>query len=457
MTLNATNPARAGLAIVLAAGEGTRMKSAVPKVLHKVAGRSMLANALASVAAAGVGRVAVVVGPGRDDVAAEARAAAPGAEVFVQTERLGTAHAVLAARAALGAGADDLIVVFADTPLIEPATFLALRRALADGAAVAALGFVARDPAGYGRLLTKGDELLAIREHKDASEAERATTLCNAGLMALDGRLALSILDSVRPNNAQKEFYLTDAVEIARARGLATRVVTAPEEEVMGVNDRVQLAAAEAVAQRRLREKAMRDGVTMIAPETVFLCHDTTIGRDTVIEPNVFFGPGVTIGEGAVVKAFSHFEGARVAGGASVGPFSRLRPGADIETGVKIGNFVEIKSARIGEGSAVSHLSYVGDSVVGVGANIGAGTITCNYDGFDKARTEIGDGAFIGSNSALVAPVRIGAGAYVGSGSVITKDVEPDALAVGRGRQFEKAGWAAALRKSREGKTKKRV
>ena len=456
MTSEQPRSTPSGLAIILAAGEGTRMKSTTPKVLHKVAGRSMLANTLAAVAAAGMERLAVVVGPGHEDVAKEARAVAAGAEVFVQSERLGTAHAVLAARAAVETGADHLIVVFADTPLIEPGTFRAMREALAAGAAVVALGFEARDPAGYGRLLTKNDELVAIREHRDASEAERATTLCNAGLMALDGRVALSILDAIASNNAQKEFYLTDAVEIARARGLATRVVRAPEEEVMGVNDRVQLAAAEAVAQRRLREKAMRAGVTMTAPETVFMCHDTIVGRDTVIEPHVFFGPGVTIGEGSVVKAFSHFEGAVVAGDASVGPFARLRPGADIATGVKIGNFVEIKSARIGAGSAVSHLSYIGDSTVGVKANIGAGTITCNYDGFNKARTEIGDGAFIGSNSALVAPVKIGAGAYVGSGSVITKDVEPDALAVGRARQFEKAGWAAALRKSREGKEKKR-
>ncbi len=457
MTAHQKQTAKSGLAVVLAAGEGTRMKSGLPKVLHQVAGRSMLANTLAAVTGSGIERIAVVVGPGREDVATEARRAAPGAAAFVQHERLGTAHAVLAARTALEQDCDHLIVVFADTPLIEPATFRALRAALDGGAAVAVLGFEASNPAGYGRLLIEAGELVAIREHKDASDAERAVTLCNAGLMAIDGARALEILASVKADNAQKEFYLTDVVSIARAKGLRAVVVRAPEEEVMGVNDRVQLAAAEAIAQRRLREKAMREGVTMIAPETVFLCHDTKIGRDTIIEPNVFFGPGVSIGEGVVVKAFSHFEGARIANQSSVGPFARLRPGADIETGVKIGNFVEIKSARIGAGSAVSHLSYVGDASVGVKANIGAGTITCNYDGFDKARTEIGDGAFIGSNSALVAPVRVGAGAYVGSGSVITKDVEPNALAVGRGRQFEKAGWASAFRKAREGKEKKRV
>ena len=433
------------------------MKSALPKVLHPVAGRSMLANTLASVMAAGIERIAVVVGPGREDVGAEARRIAPTAEVFVQTERLGTAHAVLAARAALEKGCDDLIVVFADTPLIEPETFLAMRRALAEGASVAALGFEAGDPTGYGRLLLEGDQLVAIREHKDASEAERAVRLSNAGLMALDGKAALSILEAIKAENAQKEFYLTDAVSIARDKGLRAVVVRAPEEEVMGVNDRVQLAAAEAVAQRRLREKAMREGVTMIAPETVFLCHDTRIGRDTVIEPNVVFGPGVSIAEGVSIKSFSHLTEATIAAKCSIGPFARLRPGARLEAGVKIGNFVEIKSARIGAGAAISHLSYVGDAIVGEKANIGAGTITCNYDGFNKGLTEIGAGAFIGSNSALVAPVKIGDGASIGSGSVITKDVEPDALAIGRGRQFEKAGWAAALRKSREGMTKKRV
>ncbi len=448
---------RAGLAIVLAAGEGTRMKSAMPKVLHKVAGRSMLANAIAAVAGASIERIAVVVGPNREDVAAEAVKAAPASETFVQVERLGTAHAVLAARPALDKGCDDLLIVFADTPLIQPATFLALRAALADGASVAVLGFEARDPTGYGRLLIDDKGLAAIREHKDASADERAVTLCNAGLMAIDGRLAPSILDAIRPNNAQNEFYLTDAVSIARARGLRAAVVRAPEEEVMGVNDRVQLAAAEAVAQWRLRDKAMRDGVTMIAPETVFMSFDTRIGRDTIIEPNVIFGPGVTIGEGVVVRAFSHFDSASVADRSAVGPFARLRPGARIDVGAKIGNFVEIKSAHIGPGSAVSHLSYIGDATVGAKANIGAGTITCNYDGFDKARTEIGAGAFIGSNSALVAPVRIGEGAYVGSGSVITKDVEADALAVGRGRQFEKSGWARAFRQAREGREKKRV
>ena len=444
------------LALVLAAGEGTRMKSARPKVLHEVAGRSMLAHVLAGVTGAGAQRVAVVVGPNREDVSAEATRTVPGAEVFVQSERLGTAHAVLAARAALEAGCEDLLIVFADTPLVRPQTYVALLEALKSGAGVAVLGFEARDPTGYGRLLKSGDDLVAIREHKDASEDERKVTLSNAGLMAVRGRDTLGWLARIGNNNAQKEFYLTDIVAVAREAGSRAVVVLAPEDEVMGVNDRVQLAAAEAALQTRLREHAMREGATLIAPQTIFFSHDTELGRDVVVEPGVVFGPGVHVGDGAVIHAYSHLLGAVVEAGASVGPFARLRPGAKIGKGAKIGNFVEIKSAEIGEGAAVSHLTYLGDASIGARANIGAGKITCNYDGFDKFRTTIGAGAFIGSNSALVAPVTIGDGAYVGSGSVITKDVAPDALAVARGRQMEKADWAKTFRKSHEGKPKKR-
>ncbi len=451
------NPSpRVCLAIVLAAGEGTRMKSALPKVLHPVAGRSMLGHVLAGVAEAGADAVAVVVGPGRDDVAAQARALAPKAEIFAQEQRLGTAHAVLAAGEALARGCDDLLVVFADTPLITPATYKALRAALRDGAGVAVLGFEAADPSGYGRLLMENGALAAIREHKDASAAERKTTLCNAGLMALDGSRAMAFLEAIGNHNSQGEYYLTDAVAAARAAGAKTAVVIAPEAEVMGVNDRLQLAKAEAGMQQRLRDAAMMEGVTMTAPETVFLCFDTRLARDVVIEPNVFFGPGVSVGEGAVIHAASHLAGCEVGARASVGPFARLRPGAVIGEGAKIGNFVEIKASQIGAGAAVSHLTYIGDASVGAKANIGAGTITCNYDGFDKARTVIGEGAFIGSNSSLVAPLTIGEGAYVGSGSVITKDVAPGALAVARGRQIEKAGWAEGLRKARAGRTGKR-
>jgi bifunctional UDP-N-acetylglucosamine pyrophosphorylase/glucosamine-1-phosphate N-acetyltransferase len=435
--------ARTCLTIVLAAGEGSRMKSDLPKVLHKVAGRSMLSHVLA---AAGGDSVAVVVGPDREDVAARARIDAPGADVFVQSRRLGTAHAVLAAREAIARGYDDLLVVFADTPLVRSQSLLALRAALADGASVAAMGFEARDPNGYGRLLMKADSLEAIREQKDASADELAVKACNAGIMALDGRRALELLDSIGSDNAQKEFYLTDAVKAARERGLRCVAVMAPEEDAMGVNDRVQLAAAEAVMQRRLRESAMRAGASMIAPETVFMSFDTQIGRDVLIEPHVVFGPGVILEDGCVVHAFSHLEGAKVGAGANVGPFARLRPGANLGQGAKVGNFVEIKASDLGPGAKVSHLSYIGDASIGADANIGAGTITCNYDGFGKFRTNIGAGAFVGSNTSLVAPVSVGAGAYVGSGSVITQDVPPDSLAVARGRQADKPGWAVAFR-----------
>ncbi len=426
------------------------MRSRKPKVLHEVAGRSMVAHVVATVLAAGADSIALVVGPDREDVAAAARAIAPSAEVFVQTERLGTAHAVLAARAALERGYHDVLVAFADTPLVQAETFGLLRAALAEGATVAALGFEAARPDGYGRLLVAADgSLAAIREHKDATEAERATRLCNAGLMALAGGEALSLLDSVTPQNAQKEYYLTDVVALARARGLRTAFRVAPEEEVQGVNDRVQLAAVEAVAQKRLREAVMRAGATLIAPETVHLSMDTRLGRDVVIEPHVVFGRGVEIADDVVVRAFSHLEGAKVSAGATIGPFARLRPGATLGQGAHIGNFVEIKASSIGDGAKVNHLAYIGDASVGAAVNIGAGTITCNYDGFGKYRTDIGAGAFVGTNSSLVAPVKIGAGAYIGSGSVITEDVAPDALALGRGRQVEKPGWAAQFRAAR--------
>ena len=439
-------PGRTCLAIVLAAGEGTRMKSARPKVLHEMAGRSLLGHALAAVAAAGADAVAAVIGPDRPDVAAEVKKQAPHAAIFVQTERKGTAHAVLAARESLAQGHDDVLVAFADTPLVQPATFATLRAALHDGAAVAALGFEARDPAGYGRFVVQDGELQAIVEHKDADAATRAITLCNAGLMALDGKRALAILDAIGNSNAQNEYYLTDAVAVAHAQGLHAVARTAPETEVQGVNDRAQLAAVEADFQRRKRAEVMAAGATLVAPETVFFSHDTQIGRDVLIEPNVVFGPGVRVADGAVIHAFSHLEGASVGPGASIGPYARLRPGADLAKGARVGNFVEIKAAAIGEGVKVNHLTYIGDAEIGAGANIGAGTITCNYDGFFKSKTIIGEGAFIGSNSALVAPVRIGAGAYIGSGSVITRDVQPDALAVARGRQIEREGWASSFR-----------
>jgi bifunctional UDP-N-acetylglucosamine pyrophosphorylase/glucosamine-1-phosphate N-acetyltransferase len=422
------------------------MKSAIPKVLHRIGGRSMLAHVLAAVSQAGANRVAAVVGPDRQDAAKEAQAIVPGAAVYTQHERLGTAHAALSARESLEQGADDVVVAFGDTPLITAETFGRLRAPLANGVGVAVLGFEARDPTGYGRLLRDGDTLVAIREHKDATDEERKTTLCNAGLMALRGDIALAVLDGIGNSNAQNEYYLTDAVEVAARMGHRSVVVTASESEVQGINDRAQLAKAEADFQRRARAAAMANGATLLDPDTVFFSFDTKLGRDVVVEPNVFFGPGVVVEDDVVIHAFSHLEGARVAKGASVGPFARLRPGANLGPKAKVGNFVEIKNVDLGEGAKVSHLTYLGDATVGRDANIGAGTITCNYDGFFKYRTTIGDGAFIGSDSALVAPVRIGRDAYVGSGSVITEDVPDESLAIGRGRQVNKEGWARTFR-----------
>ena len=437
---------RTCLAVVLAAGEGTRMHSSLPKVLHQLAGRTLLSHVLASVRDAGGMQGAVVVGPSHDAVAAEARSALPSAEIFVQTERRGTAHAVLAAKSAIARGADDIMVVFGDTPLVRPQTLGKLRAALANGAAVAVLGFRPADPAGYGRLITDGDALIAIREHADASEAERAITLCNAGLMGFSGKHALEILERIGSNNRKNEFYLTDAVAVARQLGRKTVALEVMEDEVSGINSKAQLATAEGQIQQRLRQQALDAGATLVAPETVFLAADTKLGRDVVIEPYVVFGPGVTVEDGATIRSFSHIYGAHVGKGAIVGPYARLRPGAKLGEKVHIGNFVEIKEATLEAGAKANHLAYIGDARVGEGANVGAGTINCNYDGVNKHLTDIGKGAFIGSNSALVAPVKIGDGAYVGSGSVITRDVPADALALGRGQQTVKEGWVKRLR-----------
>jgi bifunctional UDP-N-acetylglucosamine pyrophosphorylase/glucosamine-1-phosphate N-acetyltransferase len=440
-------PARTCLAIVLAAGEGTRMRSLRPKALHAIGGRSLLAHALDAVKNADA--IAVVVGPGQQAVAAETHAREPTADIFVQTERRGTAHAALAAGEAIARGFDDGLVAFADTPLVQSTTFARLRAAVAGGGAVAVLGFRPADPAGYGRLIVEGEKLLAIREERDASDAERAITLCNGGLMALDGRVALDILQRIGDHNSKREFYLSDAVEIARNRGLDAVTLETEEDEVRGINTRGQLAQAEGVLQQRLRAAAMEAGATMVAPETVFLAADTKLGRDVVVEPHVVFGPGVVVEEGAVIRSFSHLEGAHVGKGARVGPFARLRPGTRLGEKTRIGNFVEVKAAAIEAGAKAPHLAYIGDARVGENANIGAGTITCNYDGADKHHTDIGKDAFIGSNSALVAPVAVGEGAYIGSGSVITRDVPAGALAIGRGQQVVKEGWAARLKRKK--------
>ncbi len=435
------------LAIILAAGKGTRMKSAVPKVLHRVGGRSMLGHVIALAQSAGLTQLAIVGGPGMDNVISESTARAPHARYFVQTEQRGTADAVRAARSAIAEVAGDVLVLYADTPLIRPETIVRLRAALDAGAGIAVLGFHAADPSGYGRLLTApSGDLVAIREHTDASPAERATTLCNSGVLAFRCPDLLAILDRIGNANANGEFYLTDAVEIGREAGYRAAVVVCPEDEVLGVNARDQLAAAEAIWQTRARRAAMLNGATLIAPETVWFSHDTVIGRDVVIEPNVFFGPGVTVADGVEIKANCHFEGASVEAGARVGPFARLRPGTILGADVHVGNFVEVKNVTMGDGAKANHLAYLGDGSVGAKANIGAGTIFCNYDGFTKSKTMIGSGAFIGSNSSLVAPITIGAGAYVGSGSVITRDVPPDALSLERSPQETKEGWAAKFR-----------
>ncbi len=448
---------RTCLAVVLAAGEGTRMRSQTPKVLHTIAGQTLLRHVLGAVRSAGQARVAVVVGPDHAAVEAEARSAMPDADTFVQTERRGTAHAVLAARPALARGADDILVIFGDTPLIRPQTLAELRGALADGAAVAVLGFRSADPAAYGRLVTERGRLVRIVEFADASEQERGIGLCNGGLMALAGDRALAILDRIGNANRKGEFYLTDAVAVARELGLEARAIEVTEDEVSGINTKAQLADAEAAMQKRLRQAAMDAGVTLVAPETVFLCDDTRLGKDVTVEPYVVFGTGVTVEDGATVRSFSHLHGAHVGPRAIVGPFARLRPGARLEEGVHIGNFVEVKEALIEKGAKANHLTYIGDARVGEGANVGAGTITCNYDGAAKHRTDIGRGSFIGSNSSLVAPVKIGDGAYVGSGSVITADVPADALALGRGRQTVKEGWAGRLRGSKPAGKKNEV
>jgi bifunctional UDP-N-acetylglucosamine pyrophosphorylase/glucosamine-1-phosphate N-acetyltransferase len=437
---------RTCLIVVLAAGEGTRMRSSRPKVLHVIGGRSLIAHVLAVADTIGAS-AAVVVGPGQEAVVRAARAAMPSAEFYLQHERRGTAHAVLAAKAALARGADDVVVAFGDTPLITPETVARLRGALAAGAGVAVLGFRSADPSGYGRLIADaGGGLLAIREEKDASPAEHAIGLCNAGLMALAGDVAPAVLERIRDDNAKREFYLTDAVAVARAMGVDAVALETEEDEVRGVNTQGQLAEADAVLQRRLRAAAHEAGVTMVAPDTVYLCADTKLGRDVTIEPYVVLGPGVTVEDGALICSFSYLEGAHVGRGARVGPFARLRPGAHLEANVRVGNFVEVKAARFEDGAKANHLAYIGNTHVGAGVNIGAGTVTCNYDGFGKHLTEIGKGAFIGSNSALVAPVKIGDGAYVASGSVITRDFAADSLSLGRARQVVKEGLATRLR-----------
>jgi bifunctional UDP-N-acetylglucosamine pyrophosphorylase / glucosamine-1-phosphate N-acetyltransferase len=431
--------------IVLAAGLGTRMKSKLPKVLHPLAGRPMIAHLMQTADGFEPEEVSVVVGDFMDSVS-EAVSPFPTA---VQSQRLGTAHAVLAARENIGDFDGDVLVLYGDTPLITFDTLddmLDARHSDMDPAVVV-LGFTPDEAGDYGRLITGPDGGLdAIVEAKDATDEQLQVDLCNSGVMAIDGKVLWSLLERVGNDNAKKEFYLTDIIALARADGRACAVVEGDADELIGINSRIELAEAEAILQDRLRFHAMENGVTMSDPTTVFLSHDTQLGEDVSIGPNVFFGPGVSIGDGATINAFCHLEGAKVLPGANIGPFARLRPGTTISEGAKVGNFVEIKNAMLEPGAKASHLSYIGDAHVGEGANIGAGTITCNYDGFFKSKTVIGKGAFIGSNTALVAPVTIGDGAVVGAGSTVSKDVDADALAVTRAKHQQIDGWAKANR-----------
>jgi bifunctional UDP-N-acetylglucosamine pyrophosphorylase/glucosamine-1-phosphate N-acetyltransferase len=440
-------------ALILAAGKGTRMKSDLHKVLHPIAGRPMLGHLIAAVDQLGAARKLVVTGAGREQV--EAFVAPLGVDVTTQEPQLGTAHAVQQGESALKDFDGDILILYGDVPLVPVETMRRmLDRLHGDDAPVAVvLGFRPADPLAYGRILARGDGTIDdMIEYKDATTEQRAIDLCNSGLMAVKGSALWRLLSKVGNDNAAKEYYLPDIVRIARAEGGRSVVIEAEAWEVAGVNSRAELAAVEGEWQQRRRLAAMADGATLIAPETVWFSHDTVVGRDVVIEPNVFFGPKVRIGDGVTIHGFSHIEGATVQAGAELGPYARLRPGADIGEGAKIGNFVEVKNARLGKGAKANHLSYVGDADVGAKANIGAGTITCNYDGFLKYRTVIGEGAFIGSNSALVAPVTIGDGAIVGAGSTLTRDVEADALAVARGKQESRSGWAVRFRETMKAK-----
>ena len=430
--------------IVLAAGQGTRMLSDRPKVLHEIGHAPMFAHALASGAVLEPERTVLVVGHGAEAVAEAARDIDEHIAVAVQEEQKGTAHAVLAAAPGLEGAGGDTVVLYGDTPFIRPETLDAMKAARATHDIVV-LGFEAKDPARYGRLILDGDSLLRIVEFKDAGAEERAIRLCNSGVVIVDTATLLRLCAAVGDDNAAGEYYLTDIVALARAEGLTTTAVLCDEAETMGINSRADLAAAEAAFQARRRAEALEDGVTLTAPETVFFAHDTYIGRDATVEPNVVFGPGVTVETGARIRAFCHLEGCHVGAGAVVGPFARLRPGAELANDAHVGNFVEIKNAQIGEGTKVSHLSYIGDATVGDGTNIGAGTITCNYDGVSKHRTEIGAGVFIGSDTMLVAPVKVGDGAMTATGSVITTDVPPGDLAVARARQENKPRYATRL------------
>ncbi|NKX66702.1 bifunctional UDP-N-acetylglucosamine diphosphorylase/glucosamine-1-phosphate N-acetyltransferase GlmU [Labrenzia sp. 5N] len=437
---------RSCLSIVLAAGLGTRMKSNLPKVMHEIGGLPLVGHVVKALKQAGSDRISVVTGPDMPELEKLVQNLAPEAHCHVQHERLGTAHAALAARSALASPSDEVLILFGDTPLVTADTIGKVRRALSDGADLAVLGFETQQPFGYGRLLTDNGQLVAIREEKDASDEERRITFCNSGIMGFSGQHALSLLDAIGNANAKSEFYLTDAVEIANSKGLKVVAVSGSEVETQGINTRAQLAACEEDFQVRMRNIALENGCTLLAPHTVYFSHDTVLESDVVVEQNVVFAPGVRVASGARIRAFSHLEGASVGRNSAVGPYARLRPGAVLGADTRVGNFVEVKNTTFEDGAKANHLSYIGDASVGSKSNIGAGTITCNYDGYLKHRTEIGAGSFVGSNSTLVAPVSLGSGSFVAAGSVITYDVDQDSMAFGRARQIVKEGKAKQLR-----------
>ena len=441
--------------IVLAAGKGTRMKSDLPKVLHPIAAAPMLAHAMRAGAALDPDRVIVVAGHGAEAVGKAAVDFDPRSQVVLQTEQLGTAHAVAQAAPVLDGFSGDAVVLYGDTPFVTPDTLTRMAEARTSSDIVV-LGFEAADPGRYGRLIMAGTELERIVEYKDALDQERAVSFCNSGIIMADAAQLMDLMSRVTNDNAAGEYYLTDIVALARADGLSATAIACDESETLGINSRSELAAAEAAFQSRARHDALENGTTLVAPETVFFALDTVIGRDTVIEQNVVFGLGVTVETGAHIRAFSHIEDAHIARGAVVGPFARMRGGTELSENVKIGNFVELKNAQLEEGVKVNHLSYVGDTHIGQGTNVGAGTITCNYDGVLKHRTTVGERVFIGSNTMLVAPVSVGDEAMTASGSVITKDVEPGALAIARGQQVNKPGLARKMMTMLRAKKKKR-
>jgi bifunctional UDP-N-acetylglucosamine pyrophosphorylase/glucosamine-1-phosphate N-acetyltransferase len=432
--------------VVLAAGMGTRIKSAVPKVLHKIAGRSMLAHVLHAGRDLEASKAVVVHGPDMEALKKEASTAFPTCSFAEQKDRLGTGHAVMMAAPALKGFAGTVLVLYGDVPLIQSSTLRQLLDKLDAKHKMAVLGFEADNPHGYGRLIGSKNAITDIREELDASPKERKISLCNSGIIAIDAKLLLELLPKLTNKNAKKEYYLTDLVKLATKAKTKVAVALCAETEVSGVNDRMQLAKLEHEFQGLARSAAMKNGATLVDPSTVYFSADTRLGQDVTIEPNVFFGPGVTVGDNVEIFAFSHLEGATIADGARIGPFARLRPGAEIGENAHIGNYVEVKKAKIGKGAKANHLTYIGDAIVGAGSNIGAGTITCNYDGYDKHLTDIGENVFVGSNSALVAPVKIGAGANIAAGSVITSNVPADALAMTRGPAVVKEGWAKRYR-----------